>query len=105
MEGGEVGQLGGLAEQWWAGLSIDGAGKRVVDPAPADPAFPSLASGVYWQVAGPGGTAQSPSLWDQSLPDRPAKTDGWSSATVAGPFDNQLKIGRASCRERVCQYV
>src|SRR3546814_19378327 len=71
---------------------FDSAGKPVIDPAPADPAFQSLASGGYWQVAGPGGTAQSPSLWDQSLPDRPAKTDGWSSATVAGPFDKQLTL-------------
>src|SRR3546814_15070461 len=84
-----VAQLTALAEQVVAGLSIDSAGKPVIDPAPADPAFQSLASGVYWQVAGPGGTAQSPSLWDQSLPDSPAKTDGWSSATVAGPFDKQ----------------
>src|SRR3546814_15138094 len=68
---------------------FDSAGKPVIDPAPADPAFQSLASGGYWQVAGPGGTAQSPSLWDQSLPDRPAKTDGWSIATAAGPFDKQ----------------
>jgi len=88
----EVAQLTALAEQVVAGLSIDSAGKPVIDPAPADPAFQSLASGVYWQVAGPGGTAQSPSLWDQSLPDRPAKTDGWSSATVAGPFDKQLTL-------------
>src|SRR3546814_1820430 len=87
-----VAQLTALAEQVVAGLSIDSAGKPVIDPAPADPAFQSLASGVYWQVAGPGGTAQSPSLWDQSLPDRPAKTDGWSSATVAGPFAKQLTL-------------
>src|SRR3546814_21112756 len=74
---------------------MDGAGRPIVDPAPADPAFQSLASGVYWQVIGPGGTAQSPSLWDQSLPDMPAKTSGWSSDTVAGPFGRQLtRVGR-----------
>src|SRR3546814_6464255 len=88
----EVAQLTALAEQVVAGLSIDSAGKPVIDPAPADPAFKSLASGGYWQVAGPGGTAQSPSLWDQSLPASPATTDGWSSATVASPFDKQRTL-------------
>src|SRR3546814_9784797 len=43
----EAAQLTALAEQVVAGLSIDGAGRPIVDPAPADPAFPSLASGVY----------------------------------------------------------
>ncbi|MGV1684376.1 ATP-binding protein [Sphingopyxis sp. NJF-3] len=88
----EVAQLTALAEQVVAGLAIDSAGRPTVEPAPADPAFQSLASGVYWQVAGPGGTAQSPSLWDQSLPDRPAQTGGWSNATVAGPFGKQLTL-------------
>ena len=88
----EVAQLTVLAEQVVAGLAIDGAGKPVVDPAPADPAFQSLASGLYWQVAGPGGTAQSPSLWDQSLTEGPAKAGSWSGATVAGPFGKQLTL-------------
>src|SRR3546814_7326529 len=85
--------LTALAEQVVAGLSIDGAGRPIVDPAPADPACQSLASGVYWQVIGPGGTAQSPSLWDQSLPDMPAKHSGWSRDTVAGPVGRQSRKG------------
>src|SRR3546814_8502973 len=92
LERREAAQLTALSEQVVSGLSIDGAGRPIVDPAPADPAFQSLSSGVYWQVIGPGGTAQSPSLWDQSLPDMPAKTSGWSSATVAGPFGRQLTL-------------
>src|SRR3546814_12524293 len=99
----EVAQLTALAEQVVAGLSIDSAGKPVIDPAPADPAFQSLASGVYWQVAGPGGTAQYPSLWDQSLPDRPAKTDGCASRT--GPCPSRQQIAKAPSKERVGQYV
>ncbi len=88
----EAAELTALAEQVISGLTIDPAGKTIVDPAPADPAFQSIASGTYWQVRGPKGTDQSPSLWDQSLPAAPAEGEGWTSATVAGPFGKQLTM-------------
>lgn len=88
----EAAELKTLAEQVIATLALDGAGKPVVEPAPADPAFQAIASGTYWQATGPGGTAQSSSLWDQSLPDAPAATADWSTTTVRGPFGKQLTM-------------
>lgn len=86
----EAAQLKGLAEQVVAGLVIDQVGRPSVEPAPANAAFQSIASGTYWQAIGPGGTAQSPSLWDQSLPEAPTTAKDWVTATVQGPFGKQL---------------
>jgi len=88
----EAAQLRTLAEQVIANLKIDGSGKPSVEPAPTNPPFQSIASGTYWQAVGPGGTAQSSSLWDQSLPEAPAAPDEWSTATVQGPFGKQLTM-------------
>jgi signal transduction histidine kinase len=88
----EAAQLRTLAEQLIANLRIDQTGRPSVEPAPANPPFQSIASGTYWQAVGPGGTAQSPSLWDQSLPEAPAASDGWTTATVKGPFGKQLTM-------------
>ncbi|MGH6632257.1 MAG: hypothetical protein ACREB0_02750, partial [Sphingopyxis sp.] len=88
----EAADLIKLAEQVVAGLTLDSTNKPFVDPPPSDPNFQSIASGIYWQASAPGGTAQSPSLWDQSLPRTASQTRAWSTATVAGPFDKQLTM-------------
>lgn len=88
----EEAELTALAEQVIGGLTVNAAGKPVIAPAPVEPAFQSIASGLYWQARGPGGTDQSPSLWDQSLPASDAAADRWTSATVPGPFGAQLTM-------------
>ena len=88
----EAADLAKLAEQVVAGLTLDSTNKPVIDPLPSDPNFQSIASGLYWQAIAPGGTAQSPSLWDQSLPGSPSEKHVWSSSTVPGPFDEQLTM-------------
>lgn len=88
----EAADLVKLAEQVVAGLTLDDVNKPSIDPPPSDPNFQSIASGVYWQAVAPGGTAQSPSLWDQSLPHAASQTRAWSTATVSGPFDKQLTM-------------
>lgn len=88
----EAADLVKVGEQVIAGLTLDSANKPAVDPPPSDPNFQSIASGSYWQAIAPGGTAQSPSLWDQSLPLTASQTRGWSAATVAGPFNRQLTV-------------
>lgn len=88
----EAADLIKLAEQVIAGLTLDSANKPAIDPPPSDPGFQSIASGIYWQASAPGGTAQSPSLWDQSLPRSASQAPAWSTATVTGPFDKQLMM-------------
>lgn len=88
----EAAQLQSVAERLVAGLTFDSAGAPVIDVAPGEAEFQSIASGTYWQVATPAGTAQSPSLWDQSLPMASATGNSWSVATVSGPFDKQLMM-------------
>lgn len=88
----EAAELTALAEQVIGGLTVDAAGKPIITPAPVEPAFQSIASGLYWQARGPGGTDQSPSLWDQSLPVADAAADRWTSATGPGPFGGKLTM-------------
>lgn len=88
----EAAQLRSVAERVVAGLTLDAAGKPMIDPAPSDAAFQAIAGGTYWQAIGPGGSAQSPSLWDQSLPEAAASGDDWTTATVPGPFGKQLTM-------------
>lgn len=88
----EAAELTAIAEQIAGSLTLDAGGKPIVEPAPADPAFQLIASGIYWQAIGPAGTAQSPSLWDQSLPDAPSNAKSWTSATVRGPYGKQLTM-------------
>lgn len=88
----EAAELTKLAEQVAAGLTLDAGGRPVVDPPPADPRFHALASGNYWQASVAGASAQSQSLWDQSLPAAPVSAGAWSSATVSGPFGKQLTM-------------
>jgi len=97
----EAADLVKVAEQVVAGLTLDRTNKPSVDPPPSDPNFQSIASGSYWQAIAPGGTAQSPSLWDQSLPRTASRARGWSTATVAGPFDRQLTMVSRSVRPDV----
>jgi signal transduction histidine kinase len=86
----EAAELTALAGQVVAGLTLDAAGKPVVEPPPPDPRFLSIAGGSYWQATSAAGSVQSPSLWDQSLPSVPAPSAGWARATVAGPYGKQL---------------
>jgi signal transduction histidine kinase len=88
----EAADLAKLAEQVVAGLTLDRANKPTVNPLPSDPNFRLIASGLYWQAIAPGGTAQSPSLWDQSLPRSESGTNTWSSGTVWGPFNKRLTM-------------
>lgn len=86
----EAAELTALAGQVVAGLTLDAAGKPVVEPPPPDPRFLAIAGGSYWQATSAAGSVQSPSLWDQSLPGAPAPSAGWARATVAGPYGKQL---------------
>lgn len=88
----EAAELVKLAEQVAAGLTLDPAGRPVVEPAPTDPRFYAIAGGSYWQASARGGSAQSQSLWDQSLPAAPASVDDWTTATVRGPYGKQLMM-------------
>jgi signal transduction histidine kinase len=88
----EAADLVKLGEQVVAGLTLDRVNKPFVEPPPPDPGFRSIAGGIYWQAIAPGGTAQSPSLWDQSLPRSPSGTRAWSSSTIMGPFNRQLTM-------------
>lgn len=75
-----------------AGLVIDRAGKPMLDDEPLDPRFSVPGSGRYWQIAGPGGTLRSRSLWDARLPAGMASTSEWSGRSVVGPFDQRLLV-------------
>ncbi len=88
----EAAELTKLAGQVVAGLTLDPAGKPIVEPQPADPRFQAIAGGSYWQVSSQAGSVQSPSLWDQSLPRATASAAEWSHATVAGPYGKQLTM-------------
>jgi signal transduction histidine kinase len=88
----EAAELTKLAEQVVAGLTIDAAGKPVVDHPPPDPRFQPIAGGSYWQASSSAGSVQSQSLWDQSLPLVAAGTGDWSHATVRGPYGKQLTM-------------
>lgn len=91
----EAAALERLAEQVIAGLRLDASGKPLVDAQINDARLQAMAGGLYWQAVAPGGSAQSPSLWDQSLPGAPASATGWSTANVAGPFEKRLTmVGR-----------
>lgn len=86
----EVAELSKLGEQLVANLTLDAGGKPVVDTPPADPRFMAIAGGYYWQASTKAASAQSQSLWDQSLPPAPAQPDQWTHATVHGPYGKQL---------------
>jgi len=88
----EAAELTKLAEQVVAGLTLNSAGKPVVDPPPSDPRFQPIAGGSYWQASSAAGSVQSQSLWDQSLPLVAAGTDDWSHATVRGPYGKHLTM-------------
>lgn len=88
----EAAELAKLAEQVVAGLTLDPGGKPVVDPPPFDPRFQPIAGGSYWQATSANGSVQSPSLWDQSLPQTAARSAGWTTATVPGPYGKQLTM-------------
>lgn len=88
----EAAELTKLAEQVVAGMTLDTAGRPVIEPPPADPRFLPIAGGSYWQVVSAAGSVQSQSLWDQSLPRAPANSLGWTQATVAGPYGKQLTM-------------
>ncbi len=69
---------------------IDATGKAVVDPNQLDARFRRQASGLYWDVKAPAGTAASPSLGDKPLAaSKPATTD-WRNSEVPGPYEEDL---------------
>lgn len=79
-----------IGEAIAAGVAFDAREGLRVSPLPADPRFAALASGLYWQASAPGASAQSASLWDQSLAVGNPPAGRWAQATVAGPFGRQL---------------
>jgi signal transduction histidine kinase len=90
VEAREAAALVRVGETIAAGLALDGKDTPSVAPAPSDARFLRPASGVYWQASAAGGTAQSPSLWDQNLPAVHAGAQGWSRSKAAGPFGREL---------------
>lgn len=81
-----------VGEQVAAGLSEGPLGVPTVRPMPVNPSYQRIASGSYWQVTGPAGSEQSPSLWDQSLPTVEAVAQKWSTSILPGPFGERLLL-------------
>jgi len=81
-----------VGKQIAASVSVDEFGRPIVDPLPANPGYQAVAGGRYWQVLGSGGSAQSASLWDQSLPSVAAPSSRWSSSTAPGPFEDRVLL-------------
>lgn len=66
-------RLAGLLDAAAAAVAVDPQGRVAVVRAPTGADFERPFSGAYWQVTGPvGAPATSRSLWDQTLPTRPA---------------------------------
>lgn len=76
-----------------AGVQIAADGTLQLNRQPADTRFSEPASGLYWQVTGPGSTLRSRSLWDQELPPSDTAEGGaWSTRIVEGPFEPHLLL-------------
>src|SRR3546814_4769793 len=90
-----------LRQGWPDGLPFD----RVTVEPPRDPSHGDISTNAAMLLAKPVGA--SPRAIARPLAEGLAALPGVESAEVAGPgFINlRLEIGRASCRERVCQYV
>src|SRR3546814_9514077 len=90
-----------LRQGWPDGLPFD----RVTVEPPRDPGHGDISTNAAMLLAKPVGA--NPRAIATPLAEALAALPGVESAEVAGPgFINlRLEIGRASCRERVCQYV
>lgn len=76
-----------------AAVSIDPAGRPVLERRPVDPRFGRPASGLYWRISAPAGELRSRSLWDGplALPAR-AVAEGWTVFTANGPYEDRVLI-------------
>lgn len=76
-----------------AAVSLDPAGRPVLDRRPVDPRFERPASGLYWRIGAPAGELRSRSLWDGplALPARPV-AEGWTVFTANGPYEDRVLI-------------
>jgi signal transduction histidine kinase len=82
-----------IGERLAADARLDSAGRPVIDAEPRDERFGEAASGLYWQVTGPGGGAHSQSLWDQNLAiGAGARSDRWRTRHMPGPFGARLMV-------------
>jgi signal transduction histidine kinase len=74
-------------------LRVDARGLPALDAEPGDDRYHEPASGLYWQLTSPAGSAHSQSLWDQSLPLRPDRDrEEWRAWHAPGPFGKTLLI-------------
>jgi len=81
------------------GLRIAPGGGPVASQAPTDTRFGEPASGLYWQVSTPRGTARSRSLWDQALaPPQTAPAQAWRTRIGPGPYGDRLLLVERSVR-------
>lgn len=76
-----------------ASASLNAGGTPQLERYPTDPRFERPASGLYWYLAGPGGTLQSRSLWDGALtiPTGSFRAN-WAFSDSAGPFEPSVIV-------------
>jgi signal transduction histidine kinase len=77
-----------------AAVQVDAAGRPSVVSGDLDARFRRRASGLYWEVRAPGGTAGSASLGGKPLPadaeDREAIGTAWSESEAPGPYEEDV---------------
>src|SRR3546814_11533791 len=98
-----------------ASAEIGPDGEVLFNREPADQRFLEPNSGIYYQISGKGHEDwRSRSLWDRALKVNPEHQDDAPHIYDSDQFPGEdlrvmersiIQIGRASCRERVCQYV
>jgi signal transduction histidine kinase len=85
-----------------AATTIGADGRPHVDMAGLDARTRRRASGLYWEMATPGGGASSPSLAGATLSTRPldkiSVVAGWRKSEIAGPYETDLVLVERSAR-------
>jgi signal transduction histidine kinase len=86
-------RLADLLDAVVAGTELEPDGAPVLQRPVSEPRFDRPYSGVYWQIAAPGGRlATSRSLWDQALPTSPPDQAGVQMRRAPGPAGQHLRI-------------
>lgn len=76
-----------------AAADLDPQGIPRLERQLPDPRFGRPASGLYWQVTGPGGELHSRSLWDgQIVLPFVESSSGWFAGNSTGPFEPSVRV-------------
>jgi len=85
-----------------AATTVGPDGRLHVDMTNLDARTRRRASGLYWEMAAPGGQALSPSLAGAPLPMRAlgavSTVAGWRKSEIAGPYETDLVLVERSAR-------